>query len=449
MREIGRGGMGAVWLGRDERLGRDVALKRIGVLPGLGRTDVARAEREAHLAARLHHPHVVAVFDVVADDESDARWLVMEYVDGTDLARVVRERGALTPETVTPVLRQVTDALLAAHSAGIVHRDVKPSNVLIDRDGRARLTDFGIARLHTDPALTQTGMVTGSPTYLAPEIASGARGDEASDVWSLGATAFHLLTGRPPYETGDALTTLYQVVNSDPPRADVGALTPLLQGALVKEPSQRWTMTEVGDFLRDGSLPAGWTPPVDTVETATVLPPVAAPVAAVGTATARRRRHPVLVGVAVALLLAVTVGGFVLGRELNTSSSGGPSSVSPTPTPAPSPSPSDGPTEAGMVGFIEDYVAAVARDPAESWRMLTPKFQYESGGFTAYEAFWAPATSGRVLDISADPETLVVSYQVAFEGKDNGPGPTVLQLRYDDGRYRIDGEMSEGFTPAG
>ena len=198
-REIGRGGMGAVWLGHDELLGRDVALKRIGMLPGADSTDLARVEREARLTARLSHPNVVAVFDLVTDAETDAHWLVMEYVEGVTLARLIREQGPLSPDEAAPLLRQVADALVAAHAAGIVHRDVKPSNIMVDRDGRVKLADFGIARIATDPALTQTGLVTGSPAYLAPEVAAGQRGDETVDVWSLGATAFHLLTGRPPY----------------------------------------------------------------------------------------------------------------------------------------------------------------------------------------------------------------------------------------------------------
>ncbi|MET0837788.1 MAG: serine/threonine-protein kinase, partial [Marmoricola sp.] len=172
-REIGRGGMGAVWLGKDEVLGRQVALKQIGLFPGADGTDLARAEREARLSAQLNHPHVVAVFDVVVDPDTDARWLVMEYVDGTTLAQVVRDKGRLSPDDAAPLLWQAADALDAAHSAGIVHRDVKPSNILVDRHGRVKLTDFGIARIASDPALTQTGMVTGSPAYLAPEIAMG------------------------------------------------------------------------------------------------------------------------------------------------------------------------------------------------------------------------------------------------------------------------------------
>ena len=210
--------MGAVWLGRDEVLGRQVALKRIGLLPGADRADLARAEREARLSARLNHQHVVSVFDFVADDDSDARWLVMEYVDGTTLAQAIRRGGPLSPDVAAPLLRQVADALAAAHAAGILHRDVKPSNILVDRSWQLKLADFGIARIESDASLTQTGLLTGSPAYLAPEVVTGGRGDQSADVWSLGATLFYVLSGRPPYDVGDnVMSTLYRIVNEDPP----------------------------------------------------------------------------------------------------------------------------------------------------------------------------------------------------------------------------------------
>ena len=264
-REIGRGGMGAVWLGRDEVLGRPVALKRIGLLPGADRTDLARAEREARLSARLNHPHVVAVFDFVVDADDDARWLVMEYVEGSTLAQLVRKRGRLSPDDAAPLLAQVADALVAAHAAGIVHRDVKPSNILVDPSRRVKLSDFGIARVTADPSLTQTGLVIGSPTYLAPEVATGGKGGEAGDVWSLGATLFFVLSGRPPYEAGDnVLSALYQIVNEDPPRlADAGWMAPLLEATMVKDASRRWSMEQVRDFLASpdrAAVPAGGVP---------------------------------------------------------------------------------------------------------------------------------------------------------------------------------------------
>ena len=216
-----------MWLGRDEVLGRDVALKRLGLAPGGSTPDLARAEREARLAARLNHPHVVAVFDLVAD--GDEQWLVMEYVEGATLAALVQRDGRLLPEEAAPVLRQAADALAAAHAAGIVHRDVKPSNILVAPDGQVKLSDFGIARAEADASLTQTGLVTGSPAYLSPEVASGQQATADSDVWSLGATLYFTLAGRAPYEVGDnVLGALYRIVHEDPPRlADAGWLSPL------------------------------------------------------------------------------------------------------------------------------------------------------------------------------------------------------------------------------
>jgi hypothetical protein len=475
-REIGRGGTGVVWLGRDEVLGRRVALKRIGLLPGSDGTDLARAEREARLSAQLNHPHVVTVFDVVVDTDADAHWLVMEYVEGTTLDQIVRRQGRLSPDEAAPLLRQAADALAAAHAAGIAHRDVKPSNILVDRSGQVKLTDFGIARIATDPTLTRTGMVTGSPAYIAPEIATGGRGDAAADVWSLGATLFHLLAGRPPYEIGDnVLGALYRIVNDEPPRlTDAGWMAPLLEGTMVRDPSRRWSMQQVRDFLagpRDevaATATAVLVEPDQAEEAASTRPlgtagPVPAPTVQApppaGSPRARRPRRKVLVaglGIVVALGLAVAVYAALAGREPESDGAASPSesptsrSATPSPTRTSSPEAAEPePTAEGMETFIRDYVATVAANPNAAWQMLTPKFQRESGGFEQYRNFWEDATNGRVLSISADPSDLSVSYQVRFDNFDNGPGPTVLDLTYDDGRYLIDGERTKGFVPAG
>jgi serine/threonine protein kinase len=452
-REVGRGGTGAVWLGHDEVLGRPVALKRIGLLPGADRTDLDRAEREAKLSARLHHPHVVAVFDAVVDE--DSWWLVMEYVDGVDLGRLVRDRGPLSPDDAAPVLAQAAGALAAAHAAGIVHRDVKPSNIMVDRAGQVKLTDFGIARIATDPALTQTGMVTGSPAYLAPEVAAGARGDKASDVWSLGATLFHVLDGRPPYDLGDnVIGGLYRIVHEEPPRpADAGWLTPLLEATMVRDPSRRWSMEQVHAYLDSGTVP----PPVSNDTATQVLPPVrtaplppaAAPAPAPAAPVTRSRRTPSKLWLlAIALVLLVAVGGYVLLSNTGSGSNG--AAKGPTAKASGTPhAKASKPTAEGMESFIRDYVSTVSTDPSKSWLMLTPKFQQESGGFEKYQRFWDPATNGHVLSISTDPKNLTVSYQVHFDNFDNGPGPTVLDLKYEDGKYLIDGEHTRGFKPAG
>ncbi len=247
--------MGAVWLARDETLGRDVAIKRIGTAPGGESADLARAEREARLAARLNHPHVVAVFDLITEG---ARALAGDGVRRRgDPVRPGGARRRAHAGPGLPLIRQAADALAAAHAAGIVHRDVKPSNILVTQDGQVKLSDFGIARAEADASLTQTGLVTGSPAYLAPEVASGQMATTASDVWSLGATLFHALAGRPPYEVGDNLMgALYRIVHEEPPRlAEAGWLAPLLEATMTRDPEHRWTMQRVRDALNAG--PAG------------------------------------------------------------------------------------------------------------------------------------------------------------------------------------------------
>lgn len=455
-REVGRGGMGSVWLGTDEVLGRKVALKRVGLVPGAADPDARRARREARLAARLQHPNVVAVLDFVDDADSGEQWLVMEYVDGASLAQLVRRDGAFSPNDAAAMLRQVSDALTAAHAAGIVHRDVKPSNILVDGAGTAKLSDFGVAHIPTDPSLTQTGLLIGSPAYLAPEVAGGGRGDEAADVWSLGATAYYLLSGRPPYESGDnVLSTLYRIVHEDAPRLpEAGWLAPLIAGTLTKDPSRRWTLQQVRDHL-DGKPQEDATRPV-----VPLLDDGARPDRRAGA----RPSMALLLG---ALAFLVVLGGVLYaalsgGTHAKKTASAPPThrahtSASTTPAAhkrpkhhrrhkrqaAPAP-----PTVHGMESFIRRYVATVAVDPDAGWSMLTPHFQRESGGLAKYRRFWSPATNGRVLDITANPKTMVVSYQVHFDNFHNGPGPTILKLVHHHGHYLIDDEMTKGFHPA-
>ena len=457
-REIGRGGMGAVWLARDEVLGREVAVKRVGMVPGGGSADLARAEREARLAARLNHPHVVAVFDLVTEGEE--QWLVMEYVEGVTLGELVRRDGALSPDEASPLVRQAADALAAAHSAGIVHRDVKPSNILVTRDGQVKLSDFGIARAEADASLTQTGLVTGSPAYLAPEVAAGAQASAASDVWSLGATLFHALAGRPPYEMGDnVMGGLYRIVNDEPPRLDhAGWLGPLLDATMTKAPEQRWSMAQVRDFLDAGptgttlhpapTTVAGAAAP-ETTRTEVLAAPVAAPVTPVTSAPAPARRArrlpwPLLVAAAVVLLLAVIVWAALSTRDPagDTTASNGrdrdnsPSASDRTSQPA-------GPTAQGMEDFIADYLATAPADPEAGFAMLTPEFQAQSGGIEGYRGFWSTVESAEPLDVGADPESLTVQYTVEYtmrEGGDTSTDDVSLALVYEDGTYRIAGE---------
>jgi serine/threonine protein kinase len=383
----------------------------------------------------------------------------MEYVDGVTLGQLVQEHGRLLPDDAAPLLWQASDALVAAHAAGISHRDVKPSNILVDSSGRVKLTDFGIARITADPALTQTGLVTGSPAYLAPEVATGGRGDAASDVWSLGATAFHVLAGRPPYEIGDnVLGALYRIVHDEPPRlADAGWMTPVLEGTMVRDPGLRWSMAQERDFLARSdrtvvpmtcaSVEPGHVSDDGSRVLATVpsmAPPVADPLPPARSMSARRPPTKVLVGVGVALSLVLAV---VLYAALSGGGSG--SGRGGSGSDGRSSNAAAKPTTAGMESFIRDYVATVADDPDSAWSMLTPKFQRESGGLDTYRRFWDGATNGRVLSVTANPADLTVSYQVRFDHFHNGPGPTVLDLTFDKGRYLIDGEHTKGFVPKG
>ena len=318
-REIGRGGSGTVHLALDELLGRQVAIKRVGLLPGSDRVELERAEREARLAAALNHPHVVSVFDLV--DEDEVRWLVMEYVDGQTLGERVRTSGALDAREAARLLAQTADALVEAHEHGIVHRDVKPSNIMIT-GATAKLNDFGIARSSDDPSLTQTGLVTGSPAYLAPEVASGSSATPASDVWSLGATLYHAVTGRPPYDVGDNLIgALYKIVHEDPPRLpDDHPLAGLLSVMMTHDVDQRWPMPRVRDELtrlaRGERTTATVRPvtPAPRDQTDVLPPPVSPTDPPRGTGTGHGRRWGWIAAAAVLVVGAVVAAYVWAGR---------------------------------------------------------------------------------------------------------------------------------------
>jgi serine/threonine protein kinase len=240
---IGRGAMGVVWRARDQLLDRDVAIKEVQIADTL--TDAERATafqrtlREAKTAARLNHPAVVTVYDVAED--GGRPWIVMQLVDAQSLDQVLGESGPLSPRRAAEMARQLLSALSVAHAAGVMHRDVKPSNVLIGSDDRAVLTDFGIATFADDPKLTQTGMVMGSPGFTAPERIRGEDASPASDLWSLGATVYAAVEGHGPFEQrGGAITTMSAIINEDAPEAPTaGALGPVIAALLRREPADR------------------------------------------------------------------------------------------------------------------------------------------------------------------------------------------------------------------
>ncbi|MEV5747685.1 protein kinase [Actinoallomurus sp. NPDC052308] len=256
--EIGRGGMGVVWWAHDEAADREVAVKEVHLPPSLRPRErlnlIKRTNREAMSAGRLNHPNLIAMYEVVVED--DRPWLVMEYVAARSLEDVFVDDGPISPVRVADIGRQLLDALRAAHEAGIVHRDVKPSNVLLENSGRVVLTDFGIATYEGATTLTQSGTFMGSPAYVAPEVARGERASPASDLWSLGATLYAAVEGRPPYDFETAMATLSALVTAEPdPPVRAGQLRPLLDGLLQKDPVRRLTTERAVTLLAETTAP--------------------------------------------------------------------------------------------------------------------------------------------------------------------------------------------------
>jgi hypothetical protein len=240
---IGRGAMGIVWRGRDELLARDVAVKEVHITaqasPADAETIYQRTLREARTAARLSHPGVVTVYDVL--EENGSPWIIMALVEARSLDRVIAEDGPLPPHQAARIGANLVGALAAAHTAGVLHRDVKPSNVLVTADGTAVLTDFGIATFAGDPGITQAGMVVGTPGFTAPERVRGEVATPASDLWSVGATLFAAVEGRGPFDRAGgpaAITT--GIATEDAPRApSAGPLAPVIGSLLSRNPAAR------------------------------------------------------------------------------------------------------------------------------------------------------------------------------------------------------------------
>ena len=251
---IGRGGMGAVWRARDELLNRDVAVKEIIWPPELDEAEQdtvrRRVVREAQMLARLRHPNVVGVYDIF--DEDGRPVIVMELVPFPSLRDTVHDAGPLPPARVARIGLGVLTGLRAAHQAGVVHRDVKPANILLGPEDRIVLTDFGIAKADDSPALTTSGILIGSPSYLAPERARGGPGDAAADLWGLGASLYWAVEGRPPFDRPGVLASLTAVVSEEPePPLHAGPLAPAIDGLLRKDPGTRLDAADAERMLHD------------------------------------------------------------------------------------------------------------------------------------------------------------------------------------------------------
>lgn len=495
--ELGRGAMGVVWLARDERLGRTVAVKELKASFGLSSTQVEqthlRARREARIAARLHHASAVAVYDVA--EHEGAPYLVMEYVPSRSLSEALAADGALDPEQAAEIGVQLASALAAAHEAGIVHRDVKPGNILLTEDGKAKLTDFGISRAVGDVTVTGTGEMLGTPAYVAPEVAQGRAATAASDVFSLGATLYAAVEGMPPFETGPTvMALLLRIVNGEmrPPER-CGPLTDTLLWMMQTDPLHRPGMERARRALQGAANAA-----VPAAEAVSTLPipanePEPAPSAAESAASAeapkdardavaaappkqskqsekpnkvantvaavtnpRRRMLPFALMAVAAVLTAGIVAAIVA-----TNSPSGPHTAAPsTPTHTPTTHPSASKTAASvsasagassaaatatgtatpdvatqLVSAIADYYKLMPGNLNEAWNYLTPAYQVSpAGGMSGYREFWGKMQSVTATDIVASPPSTVVA-TITYHDKDG----TVQVERTRFGLVRSDG----------
>lgn len=251
---IGRGGMGKVWRAHDEVLHRVVAVKELTAGRFVAEADRlvlhARTQKEARAAARITHPGVVTVHDVLEHDNRP--WIVMQYVDGPSLADAAKAAGTIEPREAARIGLHVVGALRAAHAAGVLHRDVKPGNVLLARDGRVLITDFGIAAIEGDSTITRTGEIVGSIDYLAPERVQGGDPGPASDLWSLGATLYTAVEGTSPFRRTSPISTMQAVVTEEPPHPEkAGPLASVIVALLRKDPGQRPRADEAERMLLD------------------------------------------------------------------------------------------------------------------------------------------------------------------------------------------------------
>ena len=495
---IGSGGMGVVWQAMDERLQRLVAVKQLLLQPDLSprATDEARrrALREARIAARLQHPNAIVVYDVAEHDGEPC--LVMEYLPARSLAAVLDERCRLPVTEVASIGSQVASALAAAHAAQIVHRDVKPGNILIADGGTAKITDFGVSRAAGDVTVTQTGMMAGTPAYLAPEVARGQVPTPASDVFSLGATLYAAVEGRAPFGDSDnPLALLHAVAAGEvPPPLHAGPLFAVLMSLLAKDPATRPDMhrasVELAAAISTGparraaaAVPpptraTGPTTPPPTVPSrplpvfspAVESPPTVSrpagsghPPAGGGTAEPSRGRAGLLVG---AILVVLALAG--IGTLMTGGSSGERGTPPPAGQAATSASPPTGPPvvipvppqvqpvdhsqgsiawrDAGQL--VIDYYNGLD-NPSTTWQLLSPTARAAFGSEPNFRSHWSQysAVSARnAFGVTDNPDGSVnVPVDVSYDTGGGAAAPKqvvkrelrVIQL---DGRLLIDSD---------
>jgi eukaryotic-like serine/threonine-protein kinase len=504
---IGSGAMGVVWQARDERLHRTVAVKQLLLAPDLSPAQAEEARlrsmREGRIAARLSHPNAITVYDVV--DEDGAPWLIMEYLPSRSLAAVIAEKGTLPPTDVARIGAQVAAALVAAHAAGIVHRDVKPANVLLGDDGTVKITDFGISRATGDVTVTATGMLAGTPAYLAPEVAKGHEPTAASDVFSLGSTLYTAVEGHSPFGLGEnTLALLYAVAAGrvSPPR-QAGPLTALLMRLLRAEPAERPTMAEARDGL--AAVAAGMPAPA-LAETTQVIPPLRLPPPPVGPPSPARGfdgtrldAHPfaeplpsgpvpglaaptapppartgrdvrsiiytvlaivaaALVGILVASLLSNGRNHAQARQSADTGQNAAPvtttaaasatttttTTTAPTTTTTAPPASPTTHTPADLENAVRQYYALLPANPAAAWALLTDRAQKKSGSPESYAQFWAGIASVQVITARGEENRVAAVLQFVTKDGRQSTEAYVFTLVDQNGQLLIDNFSQAG-----
>jgi eukaryotic-like serine/threonine-protein kinase len=500
--QVGSGAMGVVWQAQDERLDRTVAIKRLLVRYAVSEAQSEetrrRAMREARIAARLQHRNAIAMFDVVEDDGDPC--LIMEFLPSRSLSAVLAERGTLPPGEVAEIGSQVAAALAAAHAVGIVHRDIKPGNILLADNGMVKITDFGISKALDDGTVTTQTGIAGTPAYLAPEIARGEDPSRASDVFSLGSTLYHAVEGRPPFgANSNPLALLHAVAsgNADPPR-NAGPLADTISNLMRPDPATRPSMREAANSLAKptsaptqptkpvkpparNNKPAPADPPRPVAVLAQPAPPPANPhpTAIVNTAngmtngtsalpapppprtTDPGRRNMMIVAVAALLVVASVVAGILLlndGKDpADNTSQGGvgtqtnrpePSQQQESSSPPPStgednPIPADAPIDYSEAGELVIAYYGDVRNDAARFAMLSSNAQGLFGGAEGFREYWSQFTevnSENARGVTENPDgSLTVPVDVNYT-KGDSPSRQHHEVRVtrENGKVVID-----------